>query len=280
MFKHQTLPIRSPTMVLSKTHAVVSAFLCLGFVRLAGASTKLISLNITVPEGTQHRGDLRLICLPSSALSMITFFVGNYFAHAATVLIRPGAPPAEQAYVVIMALACPASGLVYASTVISHFVFRKSLLADLLLWCHQILGISKPHDDGVSRARRDLHTAARAGAICTLVRTRNWRPQSFTGNTELLTIGGCFIVNRQQESSSSAGLQSQLLFLMIWKLTWLKKRVQRIRIPFLSKSSVLPPAIPQTTMGMLPTIALHLEKLTLLTIGQTSLSQQIRRNGK
>ena len=201
------------------------------FIWHVGASAKLVSLNITVPEGSQDRGNPRLICLPTTPLSIITFFAGNYFAHAATVLTRPSAPLTEQIAVVVLALLCPASGLARAIAITSRFSFRKSVLNRLIL-CRWIPGVSyESREDGPSQVQQDLRTAARAAALCTLIRTRNFRPQSFTGNKELANISRCFVFQRQRESPIDPGIQSQLAPRLIWKLIPPKQKAKNIGMP-------------------------------------------------
>ncbi len=107
-----------------------------GFVLLlsfldAAPSMKLISLNVTVPKCAQDHGNPHLICPPSTATSIITFVVGNYFVHAGTVLTRPGASNIEQIAVVIAALMVPASRLARALTAIYRFSTVQPLLHKL-----------------------------------------------------------------------------------------------------------------------------------------------------
>jgi hypothetical protein len=44
-----------------------------------------INVTLSLPPGTSNHGDPNLICTPVSWIDIITFFLGNYVAHAATV---------------------------------------------------------------------------------------------------------------------------------------------------------------------------------------------------
>jgi hypothetical protein len=140
----------------------------------------LVPLNITVPDGTTNHGNPQLICTPATALNIVVFFVGNYFTHAGTVTTRPGASSAEQFLVTFAALLFPGSGLVRGCAICLRFLSPKSL------W---------------ERVRAAFKIAARAGALCILIRTQKWRPQSFTSNEELGHIKGCFLYRMKRHQS-------------------------------------------------------------------------------
>ena len=79
----------------------------------------------------------------------LSFFLGNYAAHAATVVIYPGESLVATVIAIGFALVFPASGVVRGLTAIArHAAF-----------------VSDP-----------LEQAARAGALCTVVRTKDWTP--------------------------------------------------------------------------------------------------------
>jgi hypothetical protein len=169
--------------------------------------TVLTSLNITVPEGSSDHGDPHLLCTPATALNIIVFFLGNYFTHAGTVLARPGASAMEQFIVVVMALAFPGSGLIRACTVLYRFLFMKPLHKRL----RQLFNRSRRGQTQMRDPQEELRTAALAGALCTLVRTKNWRPELPTSNGELGTIEGCVVVQKKVEASGEHTVHSNQL---------------------------------------------------------------------
>jgi hypothetical protein len=101
---------------------------------------------ISLPEGASNHGDPRLLCLPTGWADVVVFFLGNYFAHAATVVSLPGESPVATALSVVLALLCPVTGL------------GRGLLA--------LKSLAK-------FAETDLQQAARAGALCHVVRERS-----------------------------------------------------------------------------------------------------------
>ncbi|MCJ1385526.1 hypothetical protein MMC17_008649 [Xylographa soralifera] len=123
----------------------------IGFVH--GLPVPLVSVNITAqhPNGTFNHGDPNILCTPTSWTTFLTFFLGNYVAHAATVVTAPGQQTMETAFALIMALLYPGSGLVRGLDA----VFRASSLG-----------------------KSPLEQAARAGAFCMVVRSRTWEPES------------------------------------------------------------------------------------------------------
>jgi hypothetical protein len=62
-----------------------------GLVLVASVGVAAIkNITITVPDGSSNHGDPNLLFTPSSWTDIITFYVGNYAAHAATVISLPG----------------------------------------------------------------------------------------------------------------------------------------------------------------------------------------------
>src|SRR5437764_535095 len=60
------------------------------------------NITIEVPAGTTTQKGL--VCYPSTWVSVLAFYVGNYFAHAATVRSDPGVPPPAVAARIILSL--------------------------------------------------------------------------------------------------------------------------------------------------------------------------------
>jgi hypothetical protein len=110
---------------------------------------------ITLPPGVKNHGDPNLLCSPPKWTDFLTFFVTNYFLHAATVTFAPGQPSLEKIIGTANALFIPASGALRAIRII---IIRSTI------------------------HRRDpLRTAARAGALCMVVSQRSiehgWREE-------------------------------------------------------------------------------------------------------
>lgn len=103
-------------------------------------------MNITVflPPGTTDHGSPGLICVPPQWTDFIVFFATNYFAHAATVVGRPGQSTAETVTGIIAALFAPGSG---ALRTLRYFIVRP-----------------------VAIRGDELQRAAAAGALCMVVR--------------------------------------------------------------------------------------------------------------
>jgi hypothetical protein len=70
-----------------------------------------INITISVPAGTSEHGNPNLLCTPTKWLDILTFFLANYFAHAATVKAPPGGNTKNLAFVVFLAIASPFQAL-------------------------------------------------------------------------------------------------------------------------------------------------------------------------
>ena len=102
------------------------------------------SSNVTLPAGVSDHGSPDLLCLPTKWTDIVIFFLGNYVAHAATVRTAPGISIIENIRRVIGALLFPVSGIIRGfDGIISLANFAPT----------------------------DLQKAARAGALCKVVRT-------------------------------------------------------------------------------------------------------------
>ncbi|KAL8348678.1 hypothetical protein RB598_001783 [Gaeumannomyces tritici] len=107
----------------------------------------------TCPQGlpgfTLKGEDCKVICHAARWLDIVLFFVGNYVVHAATVPGRPGQSTISSLVALLTALLLPGGGVRHGIEVI------------------MTLAIFQP---------TPLRTAARAGAICAVVRTRFSNP--------------------------------------------------------------------------------------------------------
>lgn len=82
-----------------------------------------------LPSDPLNHVDSNLLCGPAEWPDITIFFLGNYVAHAATVLTLPGESPLGAAFVVISALFSPTSGVVRGMKAIFSFaVFAKTNL--------------------------------------------------------------------------------------------------------------------------------------------------------
>ena len=101
--------------------------------------------NITLPTGASNHGDPELLCLPTKWTDVIIFFLGNYFAHAGTVRSIPGRSMSQSFFAMLGALFFPVSGVTHGA----RGIFSLAILA-----------------------KTDLQVAARAGALCKVMRRR------------------------------------------------------------------------------------------------------------
>ena len=106
------------------------------------------NITVTVPDGFSNHGKDDLFCLPATWYQIATFFVINYGSHAVTIKSRPGQTYYHAARDIMFALLCPFSGVRRA---IDSFG-RSSLPSE-----------------------NHLVKAARAGALCIVVRNREWQ---------------------------------------------------------------------------------------------------------
>ena len=109
------------------------------------------NITIEVPEGTSDHGNPHLLCTPTKWTDIATFFVGNYFAHVLTIKVYPGEGLNELAVVFIVALLFPTSGVVRGIvSILRHSAFMRS----------------------------ELEKAAHSGALCMVVRSQDWEPET------------------------------------------------------------------------------------------------------
>lgn len=97
---------------------------------------------IQIP-GFTHHGDCNLICKPTEWKDIILFFLGNYGAHAATVIGKPGQSTLSWALSILLAICFPGAGVLTGVQAISSRA------------CF---------------APTELTKAARAGALCMIFR--------------------------------------------------------------------------------------------------------------
>lgn len=118
----------------------------------------------------------QLICAPATLETIIKFFVFNYFAHAMTVKQIPGETMQQTAWSILYALLLPFSGIATGCKLIQR---------------------------GRMPGESDLQHAARAEAICAVVRTDDWKP--LAGESI-----GAWVPNRISNSGRNTPIQWSL----------------------------------------------------------------------
>ncbi|CZR56266.1 uncharacterized protein PAC_06154 [Phialocephala subalpina] len=110
----------------------------------------LQNITIPLPNGTSNHGTPGLLCTPTRWTDIVIFYLANYAAHAVTTRSLPGEGNSSVAMTVVIALFFPAAGAFRGILgIVSLAIFRSN----------------------------DLEKAARAGALCMVIRTPEWKPQ-------------------------------------------------------------------------------------------------------
>jgi hypothetical protein len=128
----------------------ISTLLLTALLLAKTVAAPLQNITIPLPPGSSDHGSPGLLCVPTKWTDIAVFFLANYAAHAVTTRSLPGERTGRYIVAVLGALFFPASG-----------TFRGVLA---------ILSFAK-------FGKSDLQVAARAGALCMVVRAPDWRPQ-------------------------------------------------------------------------------------------------------
>lgn len=107
---------------------------------------------VILPPGTTNHGNPNLLCLPTKWTDVAIFILGNYVAHAATIVLSPGSSLAFTCGGVVHAIFAPVSGAAGGYRAIHSWA----------IW-----------------APTDLQKAARAGALCKVVRSEEYAQTDF-----------------------------------------------------------------------------------------------------
>jgi hypothetical protein len=141
----------SATLILDVFEMLHPSLVLFSTILISSASAAILKNHtITVPEGTSNHNDPNLLCTSSGWQDIIIFYLGNYIAHVATIISFPGESARSKLRVSVASLLFPVSGLMRGLlTILRYASFGKT----------------------------DLQKAARAGALCMVVRNQDWRPQ-------------------------------------------------------------------------------------------------------
>jgi hypothetical protein len=119
------------------------------------------TFNVVVPSplnATNHNSPDIFCVVPAPWFGVMLFYLGNYAAHAATLITYPGEDPIYIGAAILYALFFPTTGIVRGL----NAIFRRARV-----------GGKFPFIEDSA-----LRVAARAGALCMVVRTEKWRPKT------------------------------------------------------------------------------------------------------
>ena len=115
--------------------------------------------------------DNSLVCKPTIWTDLLVFYSVNYVAHAATMKTYPSESTFEKAVTMAFTLLLPATSVWKASLAIRRMAVRNG--------------------------GSDLRGAARAGALCTVIRSETWKPRA--GDS----VAGLYIMHQSEEEKDS-----------------------------------------------------------------------------
>ncbi|KAH8726398.1 hypothetical protein GQ44DRAFT_161546 [Phaeosphaeriaceae sp. PMI808] len=139
-------------MAFLKSTAPACLFVLVSILASPITAAVLQNYTIALPKGSSDHGEPGLLCTPAKAVDLLTFYLLNYVAHAATVLTRPGERADDYLVTVIGSLLFPSLGLYRGvEAILCGAVFTKN---------------------------DNLRKAARSGALCIVVRGADWRPEN------------------------------------------------------------------------------------------------------
>jgi hypothetical protein len=120
---------------------------------------------IVLPPGTSNHGNPRLICRPANWTDIAVFYLGNYVAHAATVVLEPGTSPLGATSSIVCAIFFPGPGLSRAvEAIITGSTFARII------------------------KKNDIQAAASAGALCTVFHESKL-PRGWKGSSNMISHG-------------------------------------------------------------------------------------------
>jgi len=106
---------------------------------------------VTIPSDRIQHSDTNLLCTPPKWTDIALFYLGNFVFHAGTVRSHPGESIRSVIFAMILALLFPTAGVIRGLDAI-----------------YGIAAFRKP----------PLQRASRIGALCMVVRSRDWKPNA------------------------------------------------------------------------------------------------------
>ncbi|KAF2793919.1 hypothetical protein K505DRAFT_417451 [Melanomma pulvis-pyrius CBS 109.77] len=133
------------------------------------------NITITLPSGTTQHGNPEIICTPAQRNDIIYFFFVNYATHALTTVVLPGEGWESYLTNALASLLFPSFGAYRGlrAIFVGYATVRKRFKSEA--W-EQVDSLALNNKQKASRAR-DLQKARRAGALCMVVRSREWVPE-------------------------------------------------------------------------------------------------------
>ena len=134
-------------------------------------SAPLQNITLPLPVGTTYHSTPGLLCTPAQWTDILAFYCFNYIAHAATVITRPGERNLDFAGSAFGCLLFPAMGL-YRGV---EAILGGAVFVGWRKW-KWLVGLKQGEGEGDKEVDAELRKAAKSGALCMIVRTKNWRP--------------------------------------------------------------------------------------------------------
>lgn len=137
-------------------------------------------LSIPLPAGSTYDEKSKLLCTPLRWPQAAAFYFANYFSHAATIRVSPGERWRAVIATIMLALFLPHTGLYRAMIAIR----RRAVFY------------------GKASGGNDLRMAARAGALCVVVRGTGWKPYMAKGPISGVTVTRPYSSEARRERAS------------------------------------------------------------------------------
>jgi hypothetical protein len=144
----------------------------------APTEPKTENITITLPEGTTQHGNPEILCTPAESSDILYFFFVNYATHALTTVVLPGEGWESYLTNALASLLFPSFGAYRGlrAIFVGYSTVRKWFKRERYEVDVDIDETKKDSKQRASQAR-DLQKARRAGALCMVVRNRDWRPK-------------------------------------------------------------------------------------------------------
>jgi hypothetical protein len=169
------MPQQSPFPYLITIHILS---LLVTTIVAAPTEPKTENITITLPEGTTQHGNPEILCTPADGSDILYFFFVNYATHALTTVVLPGEGWESYLTNALASLLFPSFGAYRGlrAIFVGYSTVRKWFKRERYEVDVDIDETKKDSKQRASQAR-DLQKARRAGALCMVVRNRDWRPK-------------------------------------------------------------------------------------------------------